>query len=71
MEPDFRTKEKIEFLNKEMDSLHVANTVFWREKTQTLATKALYHFRQNRLEEIRSELVQLRAQRNLGSASST
>ena len=61
MESGHTVKEKIALLNEEMHSLHAANTVYWREKTQTLATKALHQFRQDRLEAIRRELAQLRA----------
>lgn len=61
MEFGLTAKEKIALLNEEVHSLHAANTVYWRETTQTLAAKALYQFRQDRLEEIRSELAQLRA----------
>ncbi len=60
VEPDPKVKTKITFLNEEMDTLHAANTLYWRDKAQTTATKALYQIRQDRLDEIRTELDRLR-----------
>jgi hypothetical protein len=60
MERDARTKARIAFLNEEMDVIHRANGLFWKQKDQTKASKAEYDFRNQRLEKIRAELDQLR-----------
>ncbi len=58
MEPD--EKSKIANLGAEMDAIHCANGLYWRQGgSQTLAAKGDYQFRQERLEKIRAELAQL------------
>ena len=62
MEPDSRTAARIAALNEEMDAIHYANSLYWKQgKSQTLAAKAEYQFRNERLEQIREELAQLRS----------
>jgi hypothetical protein len=63
MEFDSRTKARIAFLNQEMDELHVANSTFWEQgKSQSLAARAEYQFRNERLEKIRAALALIRAE---------
>jgi hypothetical protein len=48
-------------LQEEMDAIHLANCWYWRQgQRQTMAAKASYHRRVDRLEEIRCELCQRR-----------
>ncbi len=62
MEPKARTMARIAALNEEMDAIHFANNLYWkRGPLQTLAAKAEYQFRNERLEEIRAECAQLRS----------
>ena len=61
--PEAKTGAKITFLNQEMDEIHHANTLYWKQKEgHTKAAKAQYQWRQDRLEKIREELAQLRGQ---------
>jgi len=61
MEPKIYTNVKIAALTVEMDSIHFANTSYWKQgHSQTVAARAEYQRRQDRLEEIRTELAQLR-----------
>jgi hypothetical protein len=60
MELDAKSKAKIAFLNEEMDAIHCASGLFWKQKVQTKASKAEYEFRNERLEKIRAELDRLR-----------
>jgi len=63
MELDAKTKMKIGLLNEEMDQIHQANNLYWKQgNSQTLAAKAEYEFRNERLERIRAELALLRAE---------
>ena len=58
---------RIAYLNEEMDAIHYANSLYWNQgKSQTIAARAEYHFRLNRLEKIRTELDQLRSSRAVG-----
>jgi hypothetical protein len=62
MEPNTSTKARIAALNEEMDAIHYANSLYWKQgKSQTLAAKAEYLFRNERLEQIRIELGRLRS----------
>jgi hypothetical protein len=62
MQPDAKRKARIAALNEEMDAIHAANGAYWRAgKQHTRTEKAEYHFRQDRLDKIRSELAQLRS----------
>ena len=46
-------------LLEEMDFIHYANELYWRQTIPSVAAKADYFRRQDRLEEIRSELAKL------------
>jgi hypothetical protein len=44
-----------------MDAIHHVNSLYWKQgQSQTLAAKAEYQFRNERLEGIRTEIAQLR-----------
>jgi len=63
MELDGTTKARTASLNQEMDAIHRANSLYWKQgKSQTLAAKAEYEFRNERLEQIRAELAKLQSQ---------
>jgi len=47
-------------LQEEIDFIHYANELYWRQPNPSEAAKAEYYRRQDRLEEIRSELAELR-----------
>ena len=60
MEPDAKTKARIVALLEEMEAIHYANSLYWKQGTaQTLAARAEYQLRIERLEKIRDELTQL------------
>lgn len=60
MESDSVVKAKIAALHEEMHAIHVANSLHWKQgEAVTVEARAEYHRRLNRLEEIRSELIQL------------
>jgi hypothetical protein len=60
MERDSKEK-RIAALREEMDAIHAANRLYWQAgEEHTLAERAEYQFRQDRLDKIRSELAQLR-----------
>jgi hypothetical protein len=62
MEPDGKKGSRIAILNEEMDAIHNANSLYWKQgQSQTLADRAQYEFRQERLEKIRKELAELRS----------
>jgi hypothetical protein len=46
-------------LSEEMDSIHYANRLFWEQKAHSREASVEYYRRQDRLEEIRSELTGL------------
>jgi hypothetical protein len=51
MEPDPTIAARIAVLNEEMDAIHAANRLYWKQgKSQMLAAKAAYQFRNERLE---------------------
>ncbi len=61
MQPDDRRTARIGILSSEMDAIHFANSLYWKQvQTQNLAAKARYEFRKERLEKIRIELAELR-----------
>jgi len=61
VEPNAKTRARIATLSKEMDAIHHANSLHWKQgQSQTLAAKSEYQFRNERLERIRTELAQLR-----------
>jgi len=57
MDPEATRNERIALLQKEIDSIHCANELYWRQSNPSNAAKAEYYRRQGRLEEIRSELA--------------
>jgi|HubBroStandDraft_1064217.scaffolds.fasta_scaffold00017_81 hypothetical protein len=60
MEPEVKEKVRIAALSEEMDAIHAANSLYWQAgKVHTLAERAEYQFRQDRLDKIRSELALL------------
>ena len=58
---DAKAKTRIAFLNEEMDAIHYANSLYWKQKGQTPAAKAEYQFRNERLDKVRAELAELRS----------
>jgi hypothetical protein len=62
MELDAKKKPRMAALNEEMDVIHSANQSYWNQgQSHSARSKAHYQFRQERLEEIRKELAQLRS----------
>jgi hypothetical protein len=60
-QPEDTRKARIAVLNEELESIHYANTVYWRlGKDHSREAGVEYQRRQDRLEEIRNELVALR-----------
>jgi hypothetical protein len=59
MDPETTRKARIAALLEEMDFIHYANELYWRQTNPSVAAKADYFRRQDRLEEIRSELAKL------------
>ena len=61
-------KEKIAFLNLEMDEFYLANRLYWDNgKNQTKPETAKYQWRQGLLAKIREDLVALRERSLMGS----
>ena len=60
MEPDATTAARIAALSKELDAIYDADTVYWMGREHTREATAEYQRRQERLEEIRSELARLK-----------
>jgi hypothetical protein len=62
MPTEAKRKERIAVLHQEMDSLHRANNLYWQQtlRSDSDETKAGFYQRQDRLEELRSELDALR-----------
>jgi hypothetical protein len=58
---DAAMQKKIESLKREIDSLHVANYVYWNRDPadHPLTDGAAYELRRDRLNEIKSELLNL------------
>jgi hypothetical protein len=62
MEPDADKRARIAALNEEMDAIYFADRRYWeRGQAVTSKERAEYQGRQDRLEEIRKELAQLRS----------
>ena len=59
MDPEATRKARIAILQQEIDFIHYANELYWRKTNHGVAAKAEYYRRQDRLEEIRSELTKL------------
>jgi hypothetical protein len=59
MDSEATRKARIAALLEELDFIHYANELYWRQANPSVAAKADYFRRQDRLEEIRSELAKL------------
>ena len=59
MDPEARRKARIAVLQEEIVAIHYANERYWRQANPSDTAKADYYRRQDRLEEIRSELAEL------------
>jgi hypothetical protein len=59
MDPEATRKARIATLQEEIDFIHYANELYWRQTNPSNAAKADYFRRQDRLQEIRSELAKL------------
>jgi hypothetical protein len=58
MQSNISTNTQIAALTVEIDTIHFANGLYWRQENfQTVAARAEYQRRQDRLEEIRTELA--------------
>jgi hypothetical protein len=57
MDTEDTRKARIAVLQEEIDFIHYANELYWREADPSDVAKADYYRRQDRLEEIRSELA--------------
>ena len=60
MDPEATKKARIAALQEEIDFIHHANELYWRHANPSDTAKAEYYRRQDQLEEIRSELTELR-----------
>jgi hypothetical protein len=59
-------KARIAVLTAEMDAIHSANTLYWKQgEAATHEARAEYRRRLDRLTEIRTELAQLRSSTDL------
>jgi hypothetical protein len=59
MDPEATRKARIAALQEEMDFIHYANELYWGQTNPSNTAKTDYFRRQDRLEEIRSELAKL------------
>jgi len=59
MDPEATRKARIAILQQEIDFIHYANELYWRQTNPSNAAKTDHFRRQDRLEEIRSELTKL------------
>jgi len=59
MGPEATREARIAALQEEIDVIHRANELYWRQANPSYAVKADHYRRQDRLEEIRSELAEL------------
>jgi hypothetical protein len=57
--PEATRKAGIAVLQQEIEFIHYANELYWREANSSHAARADYYRRQDRLEEIRSGLAEL------------
>ncbi len=60
MQTEAKRQERIAALRQEMDSIHYANDLYWRQTAHSDAARAEFRRRQDRLDEVRSELANLR-----------
>jgi hypothetical protein len=66
MEPDATTNARIAALHEEITSIHFVTKLFWEQKAHSSEARAEHYRRQDRLEEIRSELAALTGVRDRG-----
>jgi len=60
MGPEGTRQARMTVLSQEIDSIHHANRLFWEQGTAHGGkAKVEYYYRQDRLEEIRSEMAEL------------
>jgi len=59
MDPEATRKARTAVLPKEIELIHYANQLYWRQASPDDAARGDYYRRQDRLEEIRSELAGL------------
>ncbi|MGA2979302.1 MAG: hypothetical protein ABSD76_06895 [Terriglobales bacterium] len=59
MDPEATREARIAVLEEEIEFVHYANELYWRQTNPSHAAKADYYRRQDRLEEIRGELAEL------------
>jgi hypothetical protein len=59
MDSEATRKARIAVLHQEIELIHHANRLYWRQVNPGDAAKAGYYRRQERLEELRSELAEL------------
>jgi len=57
MDSEATRKARIAALLEELDFIHYANELYWRQANPSDAARANYYRRQDRLEEIRNELA--------------
>jgi hypothetical protein len=60
MDPEATRTARIAALQEEIEFIYHANELYWRQANPSDAAKADYYRKQDRLEEIRSELAELR-----------
>jgi hypothetical protein len=62
MESDSIAKARTKELHEEMDAIHRANVLYWKQgELHDRAARAEHERRQKRLDEIRTELTELRS----------
>jgi hypothetical protein len=59
MDSEATRKARIAALYEEIEFIHFANRLYWKQANPDDAAKADYYRRQDRLEELRSKLVEL------------
>ena len=59
MDSEATRKVRIAALYEEIEFIHYANRLYWRQAMPDDAARADYYRRQDRLEELRSELAEL------------
>jgi hypothetical protein len=63
MGPKERARVRLAHLYEEMDAIHHANGLYWKQgKAQTPTARADYAFRNERLGKIRAQLAELRSE---------
>ena len=65
--PDDKSNAKIALLNKEIDEIHHANSLYWKQGQRHIpVANAQHQSRQDRLDKIREELATLQGQVPMG-----